>query len=679
VVKKLWDSWEDESVLADKTSGIFADSAKVHPIDHVGLYFSVQGPLTAVRPLQGHPVIIQYDQSELGLKLAARTADVFVALCSTAGEAIRVREKLHSLLDAEKRPRHEIKFLLSVFTVLGGTDVEAQQRLDKLNELSVEGLNATLRKFPPRHRWGMPFTGTANQLNTFMDEWTMAGLCDGFNIMPAVLPDGIDALFSVLRHRRRCAHTATLRSRFGLERPVSASAPRRSHTPSGGEPMNPRARMHLGLFIYPGGHHIAGWRHPEAPANSCTTIAYYRTVAQLAERGKFDLFFVGDTLATRNKGRTFFGRQAIPNLDPVTLCSAVSSVTTKLGVVATLSTTYHEPAYVATKFATLDHISGGRAGWNIVTTFDPAAAFNFGRAGLVEKQVRYERGKHFVETVTALWDSWDDEALIANKRTGQLVDVSLITATQSFDDVSRTAKPFRLPRSPQGWPVLIQAGGSPHGRDLAARYAEVIFTAQPDIEEARLFRADMHARMAAFERMPSELAILPGLSPILASTESKARRKEADLDELVDPEVAMWMLAKSFPFDFSRFDPTDPLAVEALPKSTANNATLLSTARRSNMSVLHAAKWLVRSRSHHTFVGTPEKLADVMQRWLQEGACDGFNIMPPVFPESLETFVDHVVPELQKRGLFRQEYEGTTLRTHLGLKVPQRHQKVRAA
>ncbi len=247
--------------------------------------------------------------------------------------------------------------------------------------------------------------------------------------------------------------------------------------------MTPRAHMHLGLFVYPGGHHIAGWRHPEAPANSYTTMAYYEAVARLAERGKFDMFFVGDTLATRNKGRTFFGRQAIPNLDPVTLCAAVSSVTTRLGIVATLSTTYHEPDYVATKFATLDHVSGGRAGWNIVTTFDPAAAFNFGQKGLLEKDVRYERGKNFVDAVTSLWDSWGDDALVANRNTGQLIDMSFISPTQAFGDTSRQARPYRLPRSPQGWPVLVQAGGSPQGRELAARYAEVIFTAQPDLRE----------------------------------------------------------------------------------------------------------------------------------------------------------------------------------------------------
>jgi FMN-dependent oxidoreductase (nitrilotriacetate monooxygenase family) len=425
--------------------------------------------------------------------------------------------------------------------------------------------------------------------------------------------------------------------------------------------------------MYPGGHHIAGWRHPAAPAHTYTTLDYYRIAAQLAERGKFDIFFVGDTLATRNKGKTFFGRQAIPNLDPVSLCAAVSAVTSHIGVVATLSTTYHEPDYVATKFATLDHVSGGRAGWNVVTTFDPAAAFNFGRKGLLEKSLRYERGGQFVDAVTRLWNSCGTGAVVADRRSGRFFDASAVDLSSVEDSSFILTKPLRLPRPPQGWPVLVQAGGSPHGRDLAARYAEVIFTAQPDIEEAKAFRREMHTRMAAFGRPPDQLAILPGLSPILASNDDEARRKEEELDDLVHPDVAMWMLSKTFAFDFERYDLHDALPIaelRQLPKSTANNDTLLSAAERGKMTILAAAKWLTRSRSHHAFVGTPVRLADVMQHWLETGACDGFNLMPSIFPTELATFVEHVVPELQRRGIFRHDYEGTTLRSHLGLKMP---------
>lgn len=431
--------------------------------------------------------------------------------------------------------------------------------------------------------------------------------------------------------------------------------------------------LHLGLFMYPGGHHIAAWRHPSAPATRYTSLDYYREAARLAERGRFDIFFVGDTLATRNKGGTFFGRQAIPNLDPVSLCAAVAGVTERIGVVATLSTTYHRPDYVARKFATLDHVTEGRAGWNIVTTFDPAAAYNFGRQGLLEKAARYERGQRFVEAVTVLWDSWPEDAILGDRIGGRFLDRSRIEepdlAALGFAD----AEPMRMPRPPQGWPVLVQAGGSPQGRDLAARYAEVIFTAQPDLEEAKAFRREMHCLMAAHGRRPEALAIMPGLSPIVASTEAEARRREQELDELVHPEVGAWMLAKTFPYDFTQCDPDGPLPVAELrdlPRGTQNNETLLSAAERSGMTVLDAARWLARSRSHQTYVGTPEGLAASIERWFVEGGCDGFNLMPALFHDELANFVDHVVPLLQKRGLLRREYEGKTLREHLGLARP---------
>jgi FMN-dependent oxidoreductase (nitrilotriacetate monooxygenase family) len=434
-----------------------------------------------------------------------------------------------------------------------------------------------------------------------------------------------------------------------------------------------RRSLHLGLFMYPGGHHIAGWRHPSAPAQTYTSLDYYREAAQLAERGRFDIFFVGDTLATRNKGRTFFGRQAIPNLDPVSLCAAVSGVTERIGVVATLSTTYHQPDYVALKFATLDHVTGGRAGWNIVTTFDPAAAFNFGRERLLEKSERYARGQQFVEAVTALWDGWGEGALVGDRAGGRFVDPSRVMEADLGQFGFVASGPLRVPRPPQGWPVLVQAGGSPQGRDLAARFAEVIFAAQPDLGEAKAFRANLHALMAGYDRRPEDLAIMPGLSPIVASTEAEARRKEQELDELVHPEVGAWMLAKTFPFDFSACDPHEPLpvaALRALPKSTQNNETLLSAAERESMTVLDAARWLARSRSHQTYVGTPEGLADSMQQWIEEGGCDGFNLMPSHFPDELAVFVDQVVPILQGRGLLRRDYAGRTLRDHLGLRRP---------
>ncbi|PZW44770.1 FMN-dependent oxidoreductase (nitrilotriacetate monooxygenase family) [Humitalea rosea] len=436
-------------------------------------------------------------------------------------------------------------------------------------------------------------------------------------------------------------------------------------------------QLHLGLFIYPGGHHIAGWRHPSVTAAGLSTLDFYRTAAQLAERGKFDLFFVGDTLFTRERDGRFFGRQAISNLDPVSLLSTLSSVTERLGLVGTLSTTYHEPYAIASKFATLDHLSRGRAGWNVVTTWEDKAALNFSRDRSMEKADRYIRGREFIDVCTALWDSWDDAALLRDQATGQFCDPALIDRIDHRGDSFTVRGPLRQPRPPQGWPVLVQAGGSPPGRDFAAAVGEAIFTAQSRIEEAREFRSSTHARMAGYGRRPEEVVIMPGLSPLLGSTEAEALRLERETGDLVHPDVGIWMLSENLNFPLYERDPHDLLPIEEIrrvKKPTANADTLLSEAARQKLTIDGAARFIARSRAHQNFVGTPEQLADLMELWLKEGACDGFNLMPPYFPDQLAVFVDQVVPVLQRRGLFRKEYEGTTLREHLGLAKPVRGQ-----
>jgi FMN-dependent oxidoreductase (nitrilotriacetate monooxygenase family) len=432
-------------------------------------------------------------------------------------------------------------------------------------------------------------------------------------------------------------------------------------------------QLHLGLFIYPGGHHIAGWRHPSTPAGELASLDYYRTAAQLAERGKFDLFFVGDTLFTREKDGRFFGRQATSNLDPVSLLSVLSSVTDKLGLVATLSTTYHEPFAIASKFATLDHLSGGRAGWNVVTTWEDKAALNFNRSQAMEKADRYVRGREFIDVCTALWDSWDDDALLRDRATGRFADASRIRSVDHKGESFQVRGPARLPRPVQGWPVLVQAGGSPPGREFAALVGEAIFTAQTKLEEAQEFRRSTHERMARYGRKPEDVVIMPGLSPLLASTEREALRLEEEIGDLVHPEVGVWMLSESFSFPLYDRDPNDLLPIDAISgskKQTASAVTLLEDAARQRLTIAGAARLIARARAHQNFVGTPEQLADLMQRWLEEGGCDGFNVMPPYFHEQLSVFVEQVVPELQRRGIFRTEYEGSTLREHLGLVRP---------
>ena len=421
-------------------------------------------------------------------------------------------------------------------------------------------------------------------------------------------------------------------------------------------------QLHLGVFIYPGGHHIAAWRHPDMQAARITELDYYRESAQIAERGKFDLFFVGDALNAREREGRVVGEIAINNLDPVSVVSVVASVTERIGLVATLSTTYNEPAMIAAKFATLDHLSGGRAGWNVVTTLDDNAAFNFSRDKAMDKALRYERAASFVDAVTALWDSWEDGATAR--------DASRIHAAAYRSAFYSVDGPSGMPRPPQGWPVMVQAGGSPPGRDFAARIGEAIFTAQGTLPNAQAFRADIHARMEKRGRAAHSVKIMPGLSPLLGDTEASALRREAEFAELAHPSVGVWMLSEMTKFRLYDHPLDAPLPTRDIrafnPALGENAVSLMNRAEREPMTIRDAARIMVRSRVHQSFVGTPDQLADHMTQWLHEGGSDGFNILPPIFPNDLALFVDQVVPLLQKRGVFRKDYTGPTLREHLG-------------
>lgn len=439
-----------------------------------------------------------------------------------------------------------------------------------------------------------------------------------------------------------------------------------------------RKQLHLGLFIYPAGHHIAAWRHPAVDAGSIAGMDYYRRAAQSAERGKFDLFFIGDMLAAREKDGRVVREGGLNNIDSISVTSAISAVTECLGLVATLSTTYNEPYYIAERFASLDHISNGRAGWNIITTANDDAAYNFGQKSHMEKTLRYERAKEFVDICTALWDSWQDDALVADASRGLFADPDKIHPIDHHGRFFSVRGALKLPRLPQGWPVLIQAGGSPSGTEFAAMIGEAIFAAQSKLDEARAFRNAVMERMPKYGRSPDSVKILPGLSPIVASTEQEARRKEAELDELILPAVGVWMLSEQMQFRLYGYDLDGPLPSEEIRSSgqafTPRVVNLMDRADREGLTVRACANIVAKSRSHGTFVGTVEGLVDYMQLWLDTGGCDGFNIMPAYFPDELDVFVEQVVPALQRRGLFRTEYAGTMLRDHLGLPYPQHHQ-----
>ena len=432
-------------------------------------------------------------------------------------------------------------------------------------------------------------------------------------------------------------------------------------------------RMHLNLFIQSRGHHEASWRHPAASPLPLTDIHYYQDVAQRAEAGRFDSIFLADQLAldgdVARAGRSW--------LEPITVLAALATSTRHIGLIATASTTYTEPFNLARQFASIDHMSNGRAGWNIVTSWLAAAARNYGGTGQVSHADRYARGEEFVQVVKALWDSWADDAVVDDRAGGQYARADRIRPINHEGEHYKVAGPLNLPRSPQGRPVFVQAGSSDTGRRFAARHAEAVFTAQMEKATARDFYTDIKALAVAEGRVPDQVLILPGLSPLIADTEAEAQRQARELNDLTDPEVGRKRLSGRFGgHDFSHLPLDKPLAPEDFPDPSTVEAArsrtevIVGLVKREKPTLRQLLAYLAGARGHYTTAGTPEQIADLMESWFTEGAADGFNVMPPVLPAMLDVFIAEVIPMLQKRGLFRTEYEGETLRDHYGLDRP---------
>jgi FMN-dependent oxidoreductase (nitrilotriacetate monooxygenase family) len=358
-------------------------------------------------------------------------------------------------------------------------------------------------------------------------------------------------------------------------------------------------------------------------------------------------------------------------IEPFTLMAALASVTSRIGLVCTASTTYEEPFSLARRFASLDLVSGGRGGWNLVTTGNHTAAHNFSRDEHMPKHERYRRAREFADVVTKLWDSWDDDAFIRDRESGIYFDPAKMHVLGHAGEHFSVAGPLNVARSPQGRPVLVQAGASDDGKDLAAETAEVVFAAAPTVEEARAFYADVKGRMAAFGRHTDDLKIMPGFYVTLGRTLEEAQEKRSQLQGLIHPEVGLALLVQRTGLDLTGHDVDGPLP-EILPEQAiSSRATLLADmARRENLTIRQLYTRIAGGRGHFDICGTPEQVADVMEEWFTTGAADGFNVMPPILPTGLSEFVDLVVPLLQRRGLYRTAYEGTTLREHLGLARP---------
>jgi FMN-dependent oxidoreductase (nitrilotriacetate monooxygenase family) len=430
-------------------------------------------------------------------------------------------------------------------------------------------------------------------------------------------------------------------------------------------------QLHFNAFLMSCGHHEAAWRLPESDPFASLDLAYWTNLARTAERGTFDSIFLADGPALWGHARYRPGGA----LEPTVLLTALAGATSRIGLIATASTSYNHPYNLARRFASLDHISGGRAGWNIVTTATQAAAQNFGLDDNPAHAERYRRAAEFTEVSIRLWDSWEDGAELGDKATGVYADDSRIREVAYSGEFFKVRGPLNVPRSPQGRPLLVQAGSSHDGREFAARYAEAVFTAQQTLGDAQEFYADLKARARRLGRDPDQVKILPGLVPAIGSTEAEARALEAELEELIIPEYGLAQLAKVLEIPASRLELDRGLPEEVYARPPVQGAQsrfqlITELARRDDLTVRQLIGRLGGGRGHRTFAGTPEQVADTIVEWAEAGAADGFNVMPPVLPSGLEAFTEHVIPLLRQRGVFRTEYTGRTLREHYGIPRP---------
>jgi FMN-dependent oxidoreductase (nitrilotriacetate monooxygenase family) len=433
--------------------------------------------------------------------------------------------------------------------------------------------------------------------------------------------------------------------------------------------------MHLNAFVMPNGHHEAAWRHPSTDPHRARTLQHYADIARTAERGKLDSLFLADGVALWGNVK----HNSHSHFEPLTLLSALAASTVHIGLIATASTTYNEPYHLARKFASLDHLSGGRAGWNIVTSAGIDEARNFNLAKRPAHAARYDRAEEFVEVVKKLWDSWEDDAALVDRASGIYADTGRIRPIEHDGPHFQVRGPLNIERPPQGHPLLVQAGSSETGKEYAARHAEAVFTAQQTFAEGKAFYDDVKGRLARYGRSPDELKILPGISPILGRTEAEAREREAELNALITPDYGLRQLSKMLDHDVTGYPLDGPLPdVGSFTEGGQSRFELVvGLARREDLTIRQLLERLAGGRGHRVFAGTPVQVADELESWFTGGAADGFNVMPPTLPGGLDDFVDLVVPELQRRGLFRTEYTGTTLREHYGLARPVHRTRVK--
>jgi N-acetyl-S-(2-succino)cysteine monooxygenase len=435
-----------------------------------------------------------------------------------------------------------------------------------------------------------------------------------------------------------------------------------------------RRRLKLGAFFHPTGHHVAAWRHDGAQIDAGTNFAHYVRLAQSAERAKFDLVFLADAVATRDGSIDALSRwpQYMAYFEPLTLLSALAAVTTNIGLVSTATTSYNEPFHIARKFASLDHISGGRAGWNVVTSSNASEAFNFGREAHYHHAERYERADEFVRVVKGLWDSYDDDAFVRDRPSGRYFEPAKLHRLDHAGRHFRVRGPLNVARPPQGYPVLFQASASDTGKDLAARIAEVIFTPLHDLDRGQSFYRELKDGAARHGRAPDDVVVMPGLNPIIGRTRAEALEKERYLRSLIHPDVGLELLSNALGgVDLAGVEVDELLPDHIISPKDRRTNPRFSYLFKERLTVRQMYERYGGARGQRTVVGTASDVADQMERWFLGRAVDGYLIQPPLLPAGLDDFIEGVIPILQERGLFRTEYEGATLRENLGLHRPQ--------
>jgi len=435
---------------------------------------------------------------------------------------------------------------------------------------------------------------------------------------------------------------------------------------------SPSRQLHLGAFLFGVGHHLAAWRHPAVDPSGVVRPSHFKQLARIAETGLFDAIFLADTMGLPDAPADRLSRNALTHVfEPLQLLTALAGVTERIGLVGTVSSTYLPPYHLARKLATLDHLSEGRAGWNLVTSGSDHEARNFGLDQQITHATRYQRAREYVDVVKGLWDSWEDDAHTFDQAGGRFFDPAKLHRVAHEGAHYKVHGALTTPRPVQGYPVLVQAGSSDSGKDLAAATAELVFTAHQTVESARTFYGDLKGRLPAYGRGLDSLKIMPGVAPVIGRSEQEAQEKYAQLQELIDPVVGVGLLSNFVGFDFSPYPLDGPVPELPVTEGWKSRQDLfLDLARRENLTIRQLYQRVATARGHWTVVGTPRSIADQLEHWFSTGAADGFNIMAPTLPSGLADFVALVVPELQRRGLFRTAYTGHTLREHFGLPRP---------